>query len=404
MGNESSVPIHYGTKLLNDINIAWKKLEMDAKLPSRDGHCAAAMANKLYVFGGVRWLSDIGEAAESNEILVFDADSHTLNKIVTGGQVPSSRSSATMAGVGSKLYVFGGLSRDYGWLNDLYAFDTETKQWQNVAYEGTPPSPRDKLTCVAMGTKILFFGGFGPVEDTETDTSEPDQAQFGWFNDLFSFDTENCTWEKLTPSFTGCPTPRAAHGMCVVGSKLVIFGGRDSVGRKNDLYILDMETMEWISTQATGRQPEPRSFHTCTAVGNRVVVFGGRSLDNAHFDDLHIFDTDTNEWLQPLSSGDKPSARGVHTATLVGDQFILYGGSSDFYEETMQCQEYYGDVHLIGKEQLLSGKSQGPDPTDIPPVSTNSLPLASGAAEIQECSTIEEEDSSEYEESSDEQQ
>lgn len=40
-----------------------------------------------------------------------------------------------------------------------------------------------------MGTKILFFGGFGPVEDTETDTSEPDQAQFGWFNDLVSFDT-----------------------------------------------------------------------------------------------------------------------------------------------------------------------------------------------------------------------
>ena len=62
---------------------------------------------------------------------------------------------------------------------------------------------------------------------------------------------------------------------------------------------------------------------------------------------------DTNEWLQPLSSGDKPSARGVHTATLVGDQFILYGGSSDFDEETMQCQEYYGDVHLIGKGKFV---------------------------------------------------
>ena len=49
--------------------------------------------------------------------------------------------------------------------------------------------------------------------------------------------------------------------------------------------------MEWISPPTTGRQPEPRSFHTCTAVGNRVVVFGGRSLENAHFDDLHIFDT-----------------------------------------------------------------------------------------------------------------
>ena len=50
---------------------------------------------------------------------------------------------------------------------------------------------------------------------------------------------ENCTWEKLTPAFTGSPTPRAAHGMCAVGSKLVIFGGRDSVGRKNDLFVLD---------------------------------------------------------------------------------------------------------------------------------------------------------------------
>ena len=48
--------------------------------------------------------------------------------------------------------------------------------------------------------------------------------------------------------------------------------------------------MEWIPTPTTGRQPEPRSFHTCTAVGNRVVVFGGRSPENAHFNDLHIFD------------------------------------------------------------------------------------------------------------------
>lgn len=29
-----------------------------------------------------------------------------------------------MAAVGMKLYVFGGLSRDCGWLNDLHAFDT----------------------------------------------------------------------------------------------------------------------------------------------------------------------------------------------------------------------------------------------------------------------------------------
>ena len=50
---------------------------------------------------------------------------------------------------------------------------------------------------------------------------------------------ENCTWERLSPAFTGCPTPRAAFGMCAVGSKIVIFGGRDSTGRKNDLFVLN---------------------------------------------------------------------------------------------------------------------------------------------------------------------
>lgn len=72
MGNESSAPVTYGTRLLNDIKVEWKKVEMDAKLPSRDGHCAAAISDKLYVFGGVRWLSDLEEVTESNEILVFD--------------------------------------------------------------------------------------------------------------------------------------------------------------------------------------------------------------------------------------------------------------------------------------------------------------------------------------------
>ena len=56
-------------------------------------------------------------------LVILPTDSHTLSKIVTGGELPHARSAATMAGVGSKLYVFGGLSRECGWLNDLYAFD-----------------------------------------------------------------------------------------------------------------------------------------------------------------------------------------------------------------------------------------------------------------------------------------
>jgi len=37
----------------------------------------------------------------------------------------------------------------------------------------------------------------------------------------------------------GGPTPRAAHTMCSFGQYLVIFGGRDTESRTNDLHIYD---------------------------------------------------------------------------------------------------------------------------------------------------------------------
>lgn len=69
----------------------------------------------------------------------------------------------------------------------LYLYLLETKQWKRIEFHGAPPSPRDKLTCVTMGTKILFWGGFGPSE--EPDIVQGEGAKFKWFNDLFCFDT-----------------------------------------------------------------------------------------------------------------------------------------------------------------------------------------------------------------------
>lgn len=47
--------------------------------------------------------------------------------------------------------------------------------------------------------------------------------------------------------------------------------------------------------------------------------------------------------------------------------------------------------------------SQGPDPNDVPPVQAQAPLMTGGFANFQKCQTIEEEDSSEYEDSSDEQ-
>jgi len=53
------------------------------------------------------------------------------------------------------------------------------------------------------------------------------------------------SWSRPMHLSAGGPTPRAAHAMCSFGHHLVIFGGRDTESRTNDLHIYD-----------TGMQPD----------------------------------------------------------------------------------------------------------------------------------------------------
>ena len=60
----------------------------------------------------------------NDNMFVLCADDETLVKISAAGSVPSPRSAATITAVDSKLYLFGGLSNDCGWLGDFHVFDT----------------------------------------------------------------------------------------------------------------------------------------------------------------------------------------------------------------------------------------------------------------------------------------
>ena len=69
---------------------------------------------------------------------------------------------------------------------------------------------------------------------------------------------------------------------------------------------------------------------------------------------------------------------------------------------SMQPTNHFVNFWISFAERLLSGNSLGPDPNDVPPVILQGV--TSQVANITQCETIEEENSSEYEESSDEQQ
>ncbi|KAL5004200.1 hypothetical protein ScPMuIL_017656 [Solemya velum] len=296
MGNENSQNVVYGDRLQNNVELSWKKMK-PCPYPNREGQCACSHGNDLYIFGGVIQ-SNSEEPVESNDLLVYNTEKNSWSQVKATGSIPPACSAAALVCVGRKLYLFGGLSHDHGWFNELHVFCLENKSWSKLEGEGMKPSPRDKLQAVAVSTDIYFFGGFGPKSeslDEEMDSEEEEAeggADFGWFNDLYIYNTVENKWSQPVQMNLGVPTARAAHAMCAVDRNLIIFGGRDAESRQNDLHIFNIDTKKWnTELSVRGRQPEPRSFHTATSVGNRVVVMGGRAIDNNHFADLHLLDT-----------------------------------------------------------------------------------------------------------------
>lgn len=50
--------------------------------------------------------------------------SEKWQKVKTTGTSPSARATASLVAVGTKLYLFGGLSHVSGWFDDLFVFET----------------------------------------------------------------------------------------------------------------------------------------------------------------------------------------------------------------------------------------------------------------------------------------
>ena len=95
------------------------------------------------------------------------------------------------------------------------------------------------MNCACNVMQVEEFSEGESDSGSTGNTQEQEAAQFGWFDDLFIFDTSLNSWAQPLQLNKGCPTPRAAHGMTSVDNYIVIFGGRDCGGRLNDLHLFD---------------------------------------------------------------------------------------------------------------------------------------------------------------------
>jgi dynein heavy chain len=148
---------------------------------------------------------------------------------------------------------------------------------------------------------------------------------------------------------------------------MYVFGGYggDGYARRdfNDLHVLDCYSWEWIALETTGDVPPPRSGHQAVAVGTDLYVFGGwNSVEE--FDDMYVLDTELLEWTK-LHEASGPSSFGAPRwnfsalsvfAVPYWKIFMFGGNSGHLIEDNNPQGTYKSDmlVYEIGRGEWSS--------------------------------------------------
>ena len=191
-------------------------------------------------------------------------------------QVPHARGGGAAASwhLASKdvLYLFGGCS-EVTCFNDLARHDKHSQRWAVQQARGKAPSRRKGHSLTLLGPtgaqQLLVFGGWG------SDSPVP--------NSLKAFELQTDTWEVLMTSGSP-PSARWAHtATAIEQSRMIIVGGEGQLPGQylNDVYAFDLTDHQWTRLHprgdgSSGRLlPSPRMGHSATLVGEVVLLFGG---------------------------------------------------------------------------------------------------------------------------------
>ena len=198
-----------------------------------------------------------------------------------------------------------------------------------------PPCARWGHTVTDIGKdRLLVYGGQTIDKKAGPTTLE----------DVCIYHTLKKTWFR---PFNCNGSPRQWHTATYMPDRqlLISFGGesvaKGKVTTESKVMVLDTEIMLWYPPQVTGDVPSSRSGHTATVLGNDLVVFGGVK-GRKWLNTVSVLDCTVWRWTSVKAAGAAPPPRSYHTAVALGhNRIVIVGGNN-----SDQC---FDSVHVLEK-------------------------------------------------------
>ncbi|XP_028265421.1 host cell factor 1b isoform X2 [Parambassis ranga] len=192
-------------------------------------------------------------------------------------------------------------------------------------------------------------------------------------------------WKRVL-GWTG-PVPRPRHGHRAVAIKelMVVFGGGNE-GIVDELHVYNTATNQWFIPAVRGDIPPGCAAYGFACDGTRLLVFGGMVEYGKYSNDLYELQASRWEWkrLKPKApkNGPPPCPRLGHSFSLIGTRCYLFGGlANDSEDPKNNIPRYLNDLYCL---ELRPGSSvvgweipqtSGPPP---PPRESHTAVVTSG--------------------------
>uniref|UniRef100_A0A8C6GXL6 Kelch domain-containing protein 3 n=1 Tax=Mus spicilegus TaxID=10103 RepID=A0A8C6GXL6_MUSSI len=286
--------------IFNAVSLRWTKLPpvrpaVRGQAPvvpyMRYGHSTVLIDDTVFLWGG---RNDTEGAC--NVLYAFDVNTHKWSTPRVSGTVPGARDGHSACVLGKIMYIFGGYEQLADcFSNDIHKLDTSTMTWTLVCTKGNPARWRDFHSATMLGNHMYVFGGradrFGPFHSNNEI----------YCNRIRVFDTRTEAWLDC-PHTPVLPEGRRSHSAFGYNGELYIFGGYNARLNRHfhDLWKFNPGSFTWKKIEPKGKGPCPRRRQCCCIVGDKIVLFGGTSpspeeglgdeFDLIDHSDLHILD------------------------------------------------------------------------------------------------------------------
>lgn len=223
-----------------------------------------------------------------------------------------------------------------------YLLNNDTNSYDSLVDQNAP-SPRWGQTMTLINdNRVLVYGG---------QKYDPAENKLATMTDLYVYDLKKKVWSKPV----NCEgMPRTWHSATFLPDRqlLISFGG-ESFNPKtkktvttDQVMVLDTEIMLWYPPSVSGNIPSGRSGHSASLLPNtnELIVFGG--VKNSKWQNsMAVLNSMRWSWSMPKVSGTAPKPRSYHTATAVpcidgnGYNLVVFGGNNE--------TECFNTVHVL---------------------------------------------------------